>query len=173
MIKKVEEADRPLKKGEEYLVPCIVTPILEGKKKFYITPVLNHPHDDPETNQNHFHYHVDYRFIILKETEDIGSLQYYPGNVSQKDSRYHFVENYRITQTKDTRIEYILLPVIREEFIGITNNVAIQNKHKGCKNTNKCPHKGFDLSQVPIVNGCKTCPLHGTKIEFTEVKSDE
>ena len=26
-----------------------------------------------------------------------------------------------------------------------------------------CPHRGADLSKVPVVDGCVTCPLHGLK----------
>ena len=29
----------------------------------------------------------------------------------------------------------------------------------------KCPHRGYDLSKEPIVNGVITCPLHNLKFD--------
>lgn len=155
---KVEEVKRPLKKGEEYLVPCII------KEEFgvmYITPVINHPHSDKENGQHEAHYHTDYRFV--KHNGD----KYVPIPI-RKHSKHYFAPLSRPQKDIDGTLEYFVLPVINEEFAGITGVNLIRNsklKHK-CIHKGKCPHRGYDLSQVKPINGKITCPLHG--LEFDE-----
>lgn len=168
---KVETIKRPLKLGEKYLVPCIVRKeeyqggfIDDGfgymapnyKTRTYITPVINHPHSDRENGQNYVHYHVDFRFI---KTEN--------GRVVNNHSNHFFVESARPQDHIHGEIEYVVLPVVNEQFDGITSVEHIKNsklKHK-CIHKGKCPHRGYDLSQVPSVDGIITCPLHGLKFD--------
>ena len=66
-------------------------------------------------------------------------------------------------------IKYFVMPVINENFAGITPVNLISKsklKHK-CIHKGKCPHKGYDLSQVKAIDSKITCPLHG--LEFDEV----
>lgn len=154
---KVEEVSRPLKKGESYLVPCLVK---EQYEKLCITPVINHPHNDKENGQDEIHYHVDYRFV---KHEDDGNFP----TVVNKHSKHHFVERIRPEKNLDGELEYFILPVINEEFSGITPTKLISRsklKHK-CIHKGKCPHRGYDLSQVKAVDGKITCPLHGLRFD--------
>ena len=60
---KVEEAQRPLIKGEIFLVPCLVKRELEDEQniwldiktkkntKIFVLPIINHPHNDVENGQ--------------------------------------------------------------------------------------------------------------------------
>jgi hypothetical protein len=166
---KVEDIKRPLKKGEWYLVPCIIEERTELKLKYfrgqsshepkmlkvkclYITPVFNHPHNDKENGQVKVHYHADFRFI-----------RYDKKGIIRKHSRHFFGHQVRPILGKHGNLEYIPLPVVNEIFVDATPKEFIKNsklKHR-CIHKNKCPHRGYDLSQVKDVNGIITCPLHG------------
>lgn len=153
-MKKVEDINRPLIKGEVVLVPCILK---EQDEKIYITPVINHPHNDKENGQSEVHYHVDYRFVKHKNDKDFPT-------VINKHSKHYFVENIR---PEGGNIEYFALPVINEEFTGITPVEMIRKSKikNNCIHKGKCPHRGYDLSQVNPKDGKITCPLHGLEFE--------
>jgi len=183
MIEKVENIKRPLKKGELLLVPCIVR---EEKKygdvyfdKTYITPVFNLPHNDKQNGQYETHYHVDYRFVkyelhlskveMRKHSSQVKFMFPFP---IRKHRTHLFVESARpvLTDNLSNKLEYIILPVINETFVGITEPRFVNTdkiKHK-CLIRGKCPHRGFDMSQVePNTNGVRTCPLHGLRFDAT------
>ncbi len=170
---RVESVKRPLKKGEMFLVPCIVResthdvdyrtfigePTYESKR-VYVTPVINHPHNDKENGQKEKHYHADYRFL-----KHNGNLE--TPIVRNQHSKYYFCEKNRLQEKLHGEIQYFVLPVINEEFAVITPVSLIKNsklKHK-CIHKGKCPHRGFDLSQVKAVGGKITCPLHGLQFD--------
>lgn len=153
MFPKIETINRPVKAGERYLVPCVVS----EDERIYITPVINHPHNDKENGQQEAHYHVDYRFLKHRNNAPFPS-------VINKHSKYVFCDEIR--PLANSPIEYFIMPVINEEFSGITPVEKISKsklKHK-CIHRGKCPHRGYDLSQVKEVAGKIKCPLHG--LEF-------
>jgi len=172
MFEKVENVKRPLKIGERFFVPCLVKK--EGfsdyedwiddnnkiiKRKLLITPVINHPHNDKENGQMEIHYHTDYRFVKFNEN----------GYVKMKHSLHKFANKPRTQLGIDGELEYFILPVLNENFMVITPVGLIGKtklKHK-CIYKGKCPHRGYDLSQVPPnENGIITCPLHGLKFNL-------
>lgn len=156
-VMKVEDVKHPLEKGVSYSVPCIVK---EQDERLYITPVINHPHNDKENGQNEIHYHVDYRFVKHKADAKFPK-------VVNKHSKHYFVENIRPQKGLHGELEYFILPMINEEFTGITPVNLISKsklKHK-CIHKGKCPHRGYDLSQVKAIEGKITCPLHGLKFD--------
>lgn len=172
-MKKVEDVKRPLKKGEIYLVPCLVKRETKNlpeedlwldvgngqfkKTMFYVLPIINHPHNDAENGQFETHYHIDYRFI--KHYNDAN----FP-TIKNSHSTHVFGSKIRPTPSFG-KLTYYPLPVINEDFKGITEVSLIKNsklKHR-CIHKGKCPHRGYDLSQVPVVNGIIKCPLHGLK----------
>lgn len=181
-IQRVEEVKRPLIKGEVFLVPCIIDrtiktdivwiegqPIVKTDRNgnyiirdvkkdevvtetWFIYPVINHPHSDKENGQNYIHYHVDYRFVKMKD-----------GKPKKINANHVFAPQTRYN--KKAEIEYHELECIREENIFGTKVSQIQKsklKHN-CIYKGKCPHRGADLSQVKPINGVITCPLHGLK----------
>lgn len=180
-MQKVDEIKRPLKIGEEFLVPCIVRwdypankygDILFEEERYitekstkmitYITPVINCPHSDRENGQKEIHYHADFRFI---KTEKI--ISEFSGQeivrVINKHSRYVFCQSIRPEEKIHGELEYMVMPVVSEEFQQATPVGLIKNsnlKHK-CISNGKCPHRGYDLSQVKPEHGIITCPLHG------------
>jgi hypothetical protein len=172
---KVEEVKRPLLKGEKFLVPCLIKKNVEimdeqeiwmdlttkkHKTTLHILPVINHPHSDMENGQKEIHYHLDYRFIKHKNDREFPTI---------KNTHSSHIFGSEIRPKKDFGdLTYFLLPVINEDFKGITPVSFIKKsklKHK-CIHKGKCPHRGYDLSQVtPDKNGVKTCPLHGLKFD--------
>ena len=40
---------------------------------------------------------------------------------------------------------------------------AIRALPERCVRQGRCPHKGFNLNQVPVVHGVRICPLHGMR----------
>lgn len=174
----VDDVKRPLLKGETFLVTCIVRedftqnnydeqelfmdlkPFKSHSKKLYVTPVINLPHSDKENGQSEIHYHADFRFLKHNNDGDFPS-------VKNKHSKYIFCENIRPKEKIDGVLKYFVLPVINENFKSITPvNMILKSKlkHK-CIHKGKCPHRGFDLSQVKSIDGKITCPLHG--LEFS------
>lgn len=173
-LKKVEEMNRPLAIGERYLVPCIVRrqetilewrivngePIPNSTERFFVTPVINHPHNDVENGQPEAHYHIDYRFLKHAKDGDYPTIQ-------NKHSRYYFGEDIRPQEELHGELQYLPMPVINAEFAGITPVSLISKtklKHR-CIHKGKCPHRGFDMAQVPVVDGVIKCPLHGLQFD--------
>lgn len=153
-MNKVEEIKRPLKKGEKFLVPCIVK---QDEFYTYINPVINHPHHDKENGQDYIHYHTDTRFVKFNED----------GTIKREHRSHYFCNTFRPILGKDGDLRYIVLPVINEDFTAITDvNLISKSKIRHKCSKNKCPHRGYDLSQVKEVNGFKKCPLHGLIIKI-------
>lgn len=177
MLEKVENIKRPLVKGEILLVPCIIRKVMNGsptrcldngrKKKTIaheITPILNCFHSDRENGQQEKHCHTDYRFVRCSRMTS-GDMEII--RVEDTHSAQDFAPESRVFLHGSEKIEYIALPVIDPgAFYGITP-VSMISKSKlkhNCIHKGKCPHRGFDLSQVaPDENGIITCPLHGLK----------
>lgn len=159
---------RPLLLGEVFLVPCMVEEVkdawLEKMEILYITPIIYHNHNDIENGQYHEHYHADYRFIKTGEN----------GSPLTRHSVHKFgrhgsldLPNIRPQRGIHGQIKFIKLPVVNESFSQITHPVFIKNsklKHK-CIYKGKCPHRGYDLSQVKEINGEIICPLHGLRFD--------
>ena len=171
---KVDDVNRPLIKGEKFLVPCIVRtdknivdwrivngePIPNSSLKYFVTPVINHPHNDRENGQLETHYHVDYRFL---KHNGKGSFP----RVKNNHSNYFFCESFRPQEKLHGNLQYFAMPVINEEFNGITPVEAISRsklKHD-CIYKGKCPHRGYPLNQTAAKDGVITCPLHGLKFD--------
>ena len=175
---KVEDINRPLLKGEIFMVPCIVRKgtideiemlnddvVFIPEKIIFVTPIINHWHNDKENGQQEPHYHIDYRFLRHNKKGDFPKI-------TNRDKRYCFGEKTRFPKNPNETLLYIQLPVINEDFRGKTSVSLISKsklKHK-CVYKGKCPHRGYDLSQVPPENGIITCPLHGLQFDSVNKK---
>jgi hypothetical protein len=165
MYELVDNITKPLQLGEKYLVPCIVSNKTNefGDEITHINPVINLPHSDKENGQNETHYHLDYRFI--KYERNLSNLESDFPKPINSHSTHRFGSHIRPELDASSELLYIVLPVVNV-FKGTTPVVFI-NKSKlkpKCFLSGKCPHKGYNLSQVPIIDGVITCPLHGLKI---------
>lgn len=157
----VENIKRQLIIGEVFNVACLVKRDISNKITSFI-PVINTPHTDKENGQPESHYHVDYRFVLTKESRERGE------GYLVIDERDGFKESQkaRVEQFIDGELEFHNLPVINENHNGLSQRFFIRNsklKHK-CIHKGRCPHRGYDLSQEKPVNGIITCPLHA--LEF-------
>jgi hypothetical protein len=169
-MEKVEDVKSPLNIGEVFLVPCIVSSGMEPyisrrtddyktREVSYITPVINHPHNDIENGQKIIHYHADWRFIKKIAPNIPIALN--------SHSRHRYANVSRLTLKEGEKLCYYELPVIDIGQVGITPLSFISKskfKHK-CIHKGKCPHRGMDLSQIEPIDGIITCPLHGLKFE--------
>jgi len=166
---KVEEVKRPLIQGEVLLVPCIMRKeqhihdwaVTDSeykptyKDKLFITPIINHLHNDIENGQPEPHYHADLRFIKFED-----------GAVKNQHSKHRWIESIRIPASWG-QPEYIALPVITpdNQFITPVKLISRSKLKHNCIHKGKCPHRGYPLSQEKSINGIITCPLHGLQFD--------
>jgi nitrite reductase/ring-hydroxylating ferredoxin subunit len=134
-----------------------------------VLPLYNHPHNDIENGQKEIHYHQDTR---------------YEGNAP---ILFKSFKNGRIVLPLEDgeKLEFKKVKKIKEEELFTTPSFLISKskiKHK-CIHKGKCPHRGFNLSNVtPILKGegreareIIICPLHGlefdsaTKVLITKI----
>jgi nitrite reductase/ring-hydroxylating ferredoxin subunit len=161
LYEKVEAIKRPIVIGEVFSVACLVK--RNGDKITSFIPIINTPHTDKENGQPEVHYHVDYRFVLTKETKDNveGFLV-----IDERDG-FEESQKARVEVGVDGELEFHNLPVISEKHNGLTQlKLFIRNSKlkRKCIHKGRCPHRGFDLSQEKPVNGIITCPLHA--LEF-------
>lgn len=170
-MEKVENITRPLITGEWFLVPCMIWqqyPSWFQTILPVITPVINHPHSDMENGQRESHYHMDTRFF---QQQVCTKLSYKDAAIisliEDFKKQYQFYNKDRVFPFDKCTLHYIALPVVQLKFEMITTVTFIKNsklKHD-CIHNGKCPHRGYDLSQVEPVNGIITCPLHGLQFD--------
>lgn len=140
----------PLEEGKEYLVPCHlvveegyldeIKEVMVGSKVFIYPLLPIHTHKN-----NLRHYHIDNRFV----------------DVNKEHSKYRFMFDGRIP-TANLNLQYLRLRCKRD-FI-VCADSTIQEEVGDMSIDNKCPHLGYDLSQIKPINGVITCPMHNTKI---------
>lgn len=165
--------------GEYYLVPCVVKQVIHKKENYpqeellwldldhipphllptitnirKCTPVFNHPHNDVENGQHEIHYHMDFRFT--------GS------DPHKLPKGYELTWDARPTSSSNspTKVEY--LPLRLSSYITGATGVRLISKSKlkhDCIYKSKCPHRGYNLSTVPVEDGMITCPLHGLQFD--------
>lgn len=158
MIEKVEDIKRPLIVGEALNVLCAIS-IFESEER--ITPIINHPHSDKENGQDEVHFHADSRFIYRKNKGHLAKYGIAIGNRNFKQ-----LGSIRLKINEIVRFERVNLKVqkIKETLETDISFISKSKlKHKCIKN-GKCPHRGYDLSQVePTPEGVLICPLHSLK----------
>lgn len=117
-------------------------PVSRSSRKIeHVIPVYNHPHSDIENGQIEKHYHLDSRYV---------------NNTYLQHSRIS------LPLKSNQRLEYRNLRKLHNEEIHSTPVIMISKskmKHQ-CIHKNKCPHRGYDLSNETPINGVITCPLH-------------
>lgn len=158
---KVQDIKRPLKLGEEYLVPCLVKRDSSGAVLSF-TPVFSTSHTDKENGQIESHYHADCRFVAHEDNPGYGVS---PVITDEREGFKNMKS--RAVVGVDGELEYHVLPVVRESHAYVGLLLAMKRsklKHK-CIHKGKCPHRGYDLSQEKAVDGVITCPQHGLRFD--------
>lgn len=165
--------------GKSYLVPCIVIkhevirdvfpkeelmwldldhvpPHLKPVVtiEYLVVPIIPHAHSDKENGQQELHYHSDTRFNGL--TND---------SILPNKHRIAFIS--RVNKKEDETIQYfsLILNTIKEDFHTSTALIARSKLKHDCIYKGKCPHRGYDLTNTPVIEGVITCPLHNLKFD--------
>lgn len=156
---KVDDVNRPLIKGEILEVPCVKFKrkgiyqdfkyenkcVQEEYTYYTYIPVFDNYHNDLESGQKEFHWHIDTRFIEDKDLRDIGVVRF-EGEIIYKEFKVINPENFSYSTP-----------------VNLINQFKYHNK---CAKNGRCLHKGFNLNQVPVVDIFKRCPLHGLLYEM-------
>lgn len=130
----------------------------------YVMPIIDHLHNDVENGQRARHYHGDGRVL------DIQNMLPPHFSIRHAQTSRIFVDNDGKLKepfgwTKPV-LAWLYLDVdISKTGSGATTLDLISKskfKHK-CIHKGKCPHRGYDLSNVPAIDGVITCPLHSKK----------
>ena len=118
-------------------------------KKYNIIPLINHPHSDVENNQKEAHYHIDTRFLGLQPT--LKNYNMVDSDLRPVVGKYLLIE---LSLRKNNDVIHLSTP------IDLISKSKLKHKciHKG-----KCPHRGYDLTNVKPINGIITCPLHSLR----------
>lgn len=159
MIQRIDKLVTPPIVGQGYLVPVFIHNDYDIGERF-IAPLINHLHNDKENDQHEPHYHVDTRFIDYKRQLPIKRLHKLRDNWFYYKRIYpHEFENFKIEdyylQCYNSSISFITSPHL----------IHKSSLRHNCIYKGKCPHRGYDLSSQPIVNGVVTCPLHGLQFD--------
>ncbi len=170
----------PLKLGGRYSVPCFelftgpdedeLWDDTEKRKsyKVYLIPVYDHPHNDRENGQADIHYHIDTRFKVPNEL--LYKYKLAPNDIARIYDVVEFLKY--ITKFlgttnvwTDNKIKHhkLVCTSLRESVMTPTKYISKSKLKHQCIHRGKCPHRGYDLTQIPPIDGVITCPLHGLK----------
>ena len=163
---KIDELKGIPQVGKQYLVPCYIYKFVEEKSLDQISwmdiepnnmeypiPIINHPHSDEENGQHQEHYHVDFRFFNKRK-------------FLLRDDAMAQIINIPLRLNATFNPIYKPLICIRSHQLHITHPKHVKNSKIGCMKKYKCSHKGYNLANEPIINGCIQCPLHGLKFNI-------
>jgi hypothetical protein len=188
MTFRIDELKEPIQIGKNYLVPCLELSIpkefdevwldderylREYKNRHLIIPIHNHPHSDRENGQEQAHFHIDSRFELERKSDKYQIFAFPLRIYNIADLRRMYCELHLIPISFQHRIycdeliHYRELKCISQIEKTATPLSLIKKsnlKHK-CIHKGKCPHRGYDLTHVPEVDGVITCPLHNLKFD--------
>ena len=159
-MQKVNELKRPLKLGKYYLVPVFY----EVNDEYWeVIPYIDYPHSDKENGQNLKHYHTEDRFVPISDNVRLHRTIFTRLPLD--------VEKYYSSGVELKR-GYVIMKCIRTRVLSVTPTEYIYKsklKHQ-CIHKGKCPHRGYDLTHEPVIDGVITCPLHGLKFDGVDKK---
>ncbi|HWL09770.1 MAG TPA: Rieske 2Fe-2S domain-containing protein [Planctomicrobium sp.] len=150
--------------GKFYRVPCVEA---MWKHRVGIYVVIGPKHDDAEIirfPEQHWHMHAKFApdwamtGIHRSGVHDVFSMPIHTHSETRYEEEFEarFI-GYRVRKCRRE------MPV--NPFPGRAGWHKELTNHYAEKSLNLkrpvCPHRGVDLSCVPVRNGCITCPLHG------------
>ncbi len=173
---KVEDLTSPPEVGKFYQVLCVND--TESPKLWF--PIRGPLHNDVEIlGCTNLHWHYDWRFMSIPLMMSLGmtpfderdiedaplrifvkldadKIEYRPKKCQHSDLKFPFPSS---TYATDIDGEW----TTRRVRLGIID--ALYQAFKGQSlECGRCPHRGYDLTQVPSSpDGKKQCPLHGLK----------
>lgn len=157
-IPRFDELKSPPVIHQFYIVPTAFHP------KFGEVPVRGEPHSDKYIigeAREHFHYNIPFLpYSVLEKVIN---------DIEGKEARVPYADMPSLASvaiflsSSLTRGEKAFM-CLREDPVYPSANFLpnLTEAYLGQKaNNNRCVHQGLDLSQVPVKNGCRECPLHG------------
>ena len=147
--------------GKFYSVPCVHAKI-HGRLRWW--PLLTTIHNDMETiGFAPDHAHVDARFLTKADLAWFCNSYRGISNVFATlvcfDERSNASPDARVIIHKKKECKRAMpdYPMHAPKW-----RAPLETKHQHCKLKNMiCPHRGTDLSHMPVVNGIVICPAHG------------
>ncbi len=151
---RIDTLTTPPVVGETYLVPCII-PI--GRVEWW--PTLGGVHADPELGVPSDHQHYDVRFLSERQIRVLARDCHVPDRDALFAAGRCAVKAGYITD-RLYRPKRCLRELHEQGYFG----AALEARYAGETLLDGiCPHRGANLRSVPVVDGCKTCPLHGLR----------
>lgn len=166
-----DRACKPYEVGKFYDVQCVYARLHSDIAWW---PVLGEAHRDSEIiGFDPLHYHVDWRFVSRRLHQRLveftlrGAIEEYavplmlmpdPGWRVRRIEECFGELKHRHMRLKCKR-QFSPYPHGRAPWMA-----RMSEHHAGsCLKRNVCPHRGYDLSREPVVDGIVTCPLHGLR----------
>ncbi len=151
--------------GETYVVPCVVAQV--GERPARAVPIWGELHSDAELGVPQKHFHVDHRFLNDEEF----NFWFPKGHGLATDSMIYatFLKEDQLLSTPFSEVRVCQreqLPWMKasDHANALKFLTALDNLCIGKRISDKiCHHRGYNMAQVPEIDGCITCPLHGAK----------
>lgn len=146
-------------------------------------PVLGSAHTDEEIiGFKPLHYHIDWRFCDeqawrwLKGPEwrwrpnpwNVFGIPLHMNHLGKQIEPGHANYETRVSRLRCKR-ELPAYP----HYIAHWQRKLEQHHAADCLRRGVCPHRGYDLSREPVVDGVVTCPLHGLRWDVSTGKQPE
>jgi len=161
-MQKVEDLKSEPVVGKYYLVRCVLSTDEFPEHLKGWRPVIGEKHEDKEIGVEFEHYHYDVRFFYEWQ---LGS--YYKRDATKEAATLISVYS---TKKRQSEIEYRRRRCNRRmPDFPLTHNakkshiaVKLEEIYKDVElKCMKCPHRGFDLTQLPVKDGVVICNGHG------------
>ncbi|MBD2099232.1 Rieske 2Fe-2S domain-containing protein [Trichocoleus sp. FACHB-591] len=153
---RIEALDSLPVVGAFYDVPCLVC-----DRTGSWVPILGDLHSDPEIGISIMHWHPDARFLsklqirLLFRLEDVASVL--PLVVNRDDIPDSTVQR-RVLKCFRQMPEFPVTPRTKPFTQGLEK--IFSDRKLECLS---CPHRHFNLADVPVVEDQVTCPGHGLR----------
>lgn len=160
-MQKLSELDHEPVIGKFYLVPCVKARI--AYEKYDYVPILNPSHEDSELiGSATYHRHYDIRFLSSKQIRIIQPGYALHAVFGAIIWEHHAKGEPEMRPLKCKRA-MPLYPHARARWYPKLEAAYKDAKLSPCL---RCPHKGIDLTTMPVREGKVECPGHGLRFDI-------
>jgi len=159
---RVADLDSPPVVGRIYLVPCArLCYGINGFDRAAWWPLIGPTHADGELGVHAEHRHYDPRFLTDRQLSSLMHGEGAPSTGRGWKSVFGTVlsMNGAVTELRDVRRR--CLRALRPHPFPNALRPKIAASHVPLSMCLRCPHRGFNLRQVPVRDGLIVCPGHG------------
>lgn len=152
-LARIDQLTSPPIIGQFYRVPCILGHWNDSEVLRWI-PIVGPLHDDADhLNFPWSHWHVDGRFV----RSEVGAFACRNKPIIKEHTRGEIQFNRRKCYRHSPELGFGFL---KNQLKHRALREAYKDARMKCM---KCPHRGFDLSTQPVVNGVVYCPGHALR----------